>query len=390
MKRKYGILHTMALGKKSGVGGVQKVIINSAESLGIKGDVEIIQHIDNEGIKNTADEKSLKVKKIAFEIPTLNNDYGGTSFPKTVIRVLKIMLSLMKLKFLNRKIEYKLILGHDITTLFFMHIFNADYKILMLHTERFYESKTAQFLIKYWPLNKDLIYISPSTNIKRAIENTVPDCNSFLVHTPVFDTVNMKIDMSQFINKTKRYSSSSMSLRLCYVGRFSPMKNMIDMVKFVDELNNLNIDAILDIYGEPFNSDQSKYRDLLIERIASLKNYRKINLRGLTSNPVETFGDYDFSIIFSDGEAIALAGLESFVAGTPVIGYDVGGINELVGIEKRGLLIEKGLVEEGAKNFKKYLNRFNGTETYKQMEEFVNLFTFDSFQKKVNSLVNKD
>lgn len=390
MKRKFGILHTMALGKKSGVGGVQKVIINSAESLGIKGDVEIIQHIDNEGIKKTADEKSLKVKKIAFEIPTLNNDYGGTSLPKTVIRVLKIMLSIMKLKFLNRNIEYKLILGHDITTLFFMHIFNSDYKILMLHTERFYESKTAQFLIKYWPLNKDLIYISPSTNIKRAIENTVPDCNSFLVHTPVFDKVNMKIDISQFTNKTKRYSSSSMSLRLCYVGRFSPMKNMIDMVKFVDELNNLNIDAILDIYGEPFNSDQSKYRDLLIERIASLKNYRKINFRGLTSNPVETFGDYDFSIIFSDGEAIALAGLESFVAGTPVIGYDVGGINELVGIEKRGLLIEKGLVEEGAKNFKKYLNRFNGTETYKQMEEFVNLFTFDSFQKKVNSLVNKD
>ncbi|MDC1453159.1 glycosyltransferase [Porticoccaceae bacterium] len=396
MKRKIAILHTMALGSKSGVGGVQKVIISSAKALSEIGSVEIIQHHDNEGISSNAFSEKLKVRNIKFEIPTLNNDYGGTNIVLLFIRIIKILASAVHLKWTQRRWKYDIIIGHDITTLFFMHLFPAKKRILMLHTERFFFSKTAKFMIKFWPWSKSVIYISPSKNIKQAIEKTLPGCSSHTVPTPVFETVKMQITNNEFKDKTAaytKYHKSSLGLpevKICYVGRFSPMKNLIDTIRFIDQLNKLGLDVSLDIYGEPFNEEQLIYKKDVEYAIENSNKIEAFTLCGLTKDPISTFKKYDFSIILSDGEAIALAGLESFIAGTPVIGYDVGGIDELVGANSRGVLFGKGQLDDGKAKFEEFLKNFDSTDVYKSMNQYVNLFTNHSFVKRICELVEHE
>ena len=378
---KIAIFHTMALGDMSAVGGVQKVIVNSCLAFD-EHDTTLIQHHNNTGILNEAQKLNIDTLHVNFEVPTLNNEYGGLSAIELFKKIILCIFSIFKLRKKLRYHSYDILVAHDITSLFYLISIPAKKRVLMLHTQRFYKIKFSRLLVNLWSRLSGVVFIAPSNNIVNGANSINSKIKCKLICTPVFKTNPLIIKHDEFLKKWDVLTKYNFkTLKFCYIGRITKMKNLIDAVKFIEFLNNSGFNAELDIYGKSFTKEQKIYEDKLRNEISSSLYKEKIKMCGLTTNPVSTFCKYDFSLIFSDGEAIPLAGLESFAAGTPVIGYNVGGINELIS-SRRGIIFNK-------LDFKKFIDDLilfsdqAPTEIYEDLYNYLDKFTLKEFKRLV-------
>ena len=93
----------MQLGNNSSNGGVQKVFINSL--LSFKKPVAF-QHTDNNGLKDILNLHKIEVINSEFEIPTLKNDFGGSTYYRIIYSLAKIFFDNIRLKKkLSRKFD---------------------------------------------------------------------------------------------------------------------------------------------------------------------------------------------------------------------------------------------------------------------------------------------
>jgi glycosyltransferase involved in cell wall biosynthesis len=100
-----------------------------------------------------------------------------------------------------------------------------------------------------------------------------------------------------------------------------------------------DLPVTLDIYGAPQDADGARYRDELLARAAG-----DVRIRFREPVPsyrvVDTLAEYDATVVPSQWlETGPLTVLESFAAGVPVIGSNLGGIAELVAHDRNGWLV---------------------------------------------------
>ena len=135
-------------------------------------------------------------------------------------------------------------------------------------------------------------------------------------------------------------------LRLAFLGRLDPTKGVHILIEALKLVPTLGIS--LDIYGIVQNSGSAGYREKVMAMSAG--DRRIVFKEPLpTSETVPRLREYDFLVIPSQWlETGPLVALEAFAAGIPVIGWNIGGIGEIVRHGKDGYLIEPGPVERWA------------------------------------------
>lgn len=326
MTRRNLVFHTMNLGDNTINGGVQKVFINSIDGLE---NAVAFQHTGNVGLKRVLMTRGIEVIEKEFCIPTLNNDFGGTSWLGLLKMLCKIFLDNFNIWTTHRE-KYNLVLGHDITSAALIMSFRAKRRIIFLHSDRMFQERKAKFLLRViFLFLAHVEFVAPTTSII-AKAKKLGARNCAVIPTPVFNSIQ-KNNCSSYKNGSK--------MNLCYIGRISPIKNLLTTIDFIHFLCMNGVECEYHIYGKPFTNEQEDYLNLIKQRIVELQLSDFIQFKGLTLNPYETFSKYHFSLIFSNGEAIPLAGLESLEAGVPVIGNVADGVNDLVG-DHRGILFK--------------------------------------------------
>jgi glycosyltransferase involved in cell wall biosynthesis len=131
---------------------------------------------------------------------------------------------------------------------------------------------------------------------------------------------------------------SKEALRIAFVGRFDPTKGIHILVEALRAAPNLN--AKLDIYGVVQSEANKRYREQM--RILAGSDPRICFRDPIPSVEVVTqLRGYDVLAVPSQWlETGPLVALEAFAAGIPVIGWNVGGIAEIVQHQVNGLLVE--------------------------------------------------
>jgi len=164
-----------------------------------------------------------------------------------------------------------------------------------------------------------------------------------------------KISLSrQGISWGQDTSSSSQErwkgVRLAFVGRLDPTKGLHILVEAFRMVPNLDIR--LDVYGVVQNSANDAYLSRILALAAADP---RIAFQGsIPSDDVVTrLRHYDFLTVPSQWiETGPMVVLEAFAAGIPVIGWNLGGISEIVRHDVDGLLIEPGPVERWAETLR--------------------------------------
>jgi len=126
-------------------------------------------------------------------------------------------------------------------------------------------------------------------------------------------------------------------LRLVYAGRLHPVKGVDVVIRALTADRTLR--ATLDVYGVAQDADGARYRDELLTSSASDPRVR-FHAPLAAERVVDTLASYDATVVPSQWlETGPLVVLESFAAGTPVIGSNLGGVAELVAHDRDGWLV---------------------------------------------------
>jgi len=232
-------------------------------------------------------------------------------------------------------------------------------------------------LAKKWLLRRAVkkhvdLFIAPSNNTKKFLKDEVNVNNIKIVNHPIFWGVS-----SDVLIQIKS------SFKLLYVGRLSPRKGLMTLLKSIKMLSKKATDFQLDIIGEGLLMDKIysfiKTNDL--ENVVEIrgwvqhsnlkKEYKEANVTVFPATIEENFGH----VI-----------IESFSQGTPVITTNIGGQKDLVTDEYDGLLVSPNDHYELASKIKRLMD---DTELLKRLSknslESAKEYSID---KHVESLTN--
>ncbi|HET7398069.1 MAG TPA: GT4 family glycosyltransferase PelF [Intrasporangium sp.] len=116
--------------------------------------------------------------------------------------------------------------------------------------------------------------------------------------------------------------------RLAYVGRVVPIKGLTDLIASIALLVERGVtDLRLDILG-PTDHHPDYYLTCL-DKVRTLGVEDYVAFHG-TVDVLEVLGDYDLLVLPSHNEAQPMVVLEAMTAGIPVVGTNVGGMEQLV------------------------------------------------------------
>lgn len=148
------------------------------------------------------------------------------------------------------------------------------------------------------------------------------------------------------------------------LSRFSREKGFDRILMMADKMKA--IDYVWDIYGDTSNN----YAKNIIPK---LKNYRQINICGITSKPLDEIVKHDYLVQLSDTEGFPYSVYESLQCLTPVISTDYPSVHELIKNGKNGYIFDMELSNfdiDMIKNVPKIIN-FNEKSTEKDWFEFL-------------------
>ena len=127
------------------------------------------------------------------------------------------------------------------------------------------------------------------------------------------------------------------NLHLVYAGRLHATKGVDVVMRALAADRNLR--ATLDVYGVAQDADGARYRDEVVALAASDTRIR-FHEPLAADRVVDTLASYDATVVPSQWlETGPLVVLESFAAGIPVIGSNLGGVAELVSHDRDGWLV---------------------------------------------------
>ncbi|EIO3968236.1 glycosyltransferase [Vibrio vulnificus] len=382
MKKKICVMLPMIIPGDRINGGVPKVFINTLKGLGDAGySVTALVHKDASGLTNEMNSISgLNILSYDFEIATLEQDFGGIGILEFAKKCLRLIASIVKIRLtINQKFDEFLV--HDITGSIYCLAINAKSKVTYLHSYRSFDSKKTKILLSLITKIFCKKYISPTKSIADEMMRINSNCQISVMETPLMSKESLE---KQIVSET-HYPDEQSLLKLVYVGRISPVKNLQDVLWFTNELKKHNVSFHLDIFGEPMNSDQEDYLTRLKEYVSRNNLSKYVEFKGFTSDVAAAYIGNDFSLIFSDGEAIPMAGLESLLVGVPVIGYDMPGVSDLVGKNERGLLFEYRNIQEGVAILKQQL----GSQSQFDIQDYVKKFTTESWVQNYMNIFSK-
>jgi glycosyltransferase involved in cell wall biosynthesis len=232
--------------------------------------------------------------------------------------------------------------------------------------------------LKAYPVSGSRVFVLQNTDDYNYLDHLFGSKNNFhleLIAGSGYEVLINNLD-----------APKTQEVTLGYVGRIRKDKGVLDLLKSVSELQELNYKINLCIWGKL--DDESRH-GFSKEELAELKGYGRF-LRGYSENKVEIFSSFNWFCLPSNGEGLSKAAIEASSFGLPLVLSNVQGNRDM--IQGNGFLFEFG----NQKNLKDVLLDILklSPEEYKTMSEiskkmFQKNWTMDSVYHKWNEILIK-
>ena len=153
-----------------------------------------------------------------------------------------------------------------------------------------------------------------------------------------------------------------------FVGRLSPEKNVVEIVKAFNKIKS-KTDCKLLIIGD------GKERELIIDTIGSFNLEDRISVLGFQSNPYKYINNAIGLILYSSYEGFPNVVLEAMYCKTPTIISDFDGAEELINHKENGFIVKRNDLNDLSKYMLEMINNNNlrSTMASKSHEFVINL-----------------
>jgi glycosyltransferase involved in cell wall biosynthesis len=165
----------------------------------------------------------------------------------------------------------------------------------------------------------------------------------------------------------KQFNIPSEARVFAIVGRVAPIKDHLLFIESIRAFQEKNpeSDCWFCIIGDGDPDLMQKCR----ERVSELQLKNTI-FTGNQNNPAEIYGLPDFLVLSSINEGTPVSILEAFTARIPVISATVGGVSDIIGDNKRGLLVKERNPEDFARCYEEALTK-DWAETVEAAAKYV-------------------
>lgn len=181
-------------------------------------------------------------------------------------------------------------------------------------------------------------YIAKKSNLQIFVSNNLKKKYSI---EPGYSVVvaESRVMKKDIISTPHLLRNTEANLKLLFVGRISPEKGLLDVIKAIYKSSEVSLDII----------GTGDYKSELEKNIKNYNVGSKVRFNGSRrwgDELFECFRNYDFLILPSYSEGLPLVIVEALSMGLPVIASNVGGIPEIIKHKQNGYLFEAGNVKE--------------------------------------------
>lgn len=261
----------------------------------------------------------------------------------------KMWSELRRLRSLIHSGQYSLIHVNSLWTLQFTSLAMYGIQIPLLasiHAFPIIHNSTkrtvAKLLMPMLKKRPDAI-LAVSYALKKALVDFGFSENRIVVLPNGIDTALFRPDIEVEILR-KQYGIRRQNRVVITVGRFHPGKGQLTVINVCQQLMRKYPELHLIILGEeyPTELENLRFQQTILQKIAETDMADRIHLAGFVQEPAPYYALADFVLSASQEETFGMSLLEAAACGTPVIAYHTGGIPELVGRYKTGILVPVG------------------------------------------------
>lgn len=174
------------------------------------------------------------------------------------------------------------------------------------------------FCVKVARLYRNVLWHASTNYEKNDILNNYIKNKWLSSNLPIHVASNMSVLNIVDAGKQKVKFSKNGSVKICFLSRVSPMKNLNYLI---DVLSKVKSNVFLGIYG-PIESQS--YWNLCLEKLKQLPSNIEYNYFGMvpSSDVQETIFDYDIFFVPTKGENFGHVFIEALSAGVPILVSD--------------------------------------------------------------------
>ena len=195
------------------------------------------------------------------------------------------------------------------------------------------------------------------------------------------------LDVNEISFLDKKYDQSN--LHVGFIGRISPEKNILEMIKAVGLLKEKGRKIQFSIYGDGRNAN---YLEQVTNLILSEGLANEVQLMGKTNEVFEVYKKIDLLILISDFEGFSNVISEALASGLPIITSAIPENEYLVADAVNGFVVDHKEVLSIANGIEKFMNLPNtgkrkmSNNNRKKSEE---IFDKNSLYNKYINLIQK-
>jgi GalNAc-alpha-(1->4)-GalNAc-alpha-(1->3)-diNAcBac-PP-undecaprenol alpha-1,4-N-acetyl-D-galactosaminyltransferase len=145
-------------------------------------------------------------------------------------------------------------------------------------------------------------------------------------------------------------------LKLAFVGRISPEKNVLALVQATSSLIKSGHNISLDLFGD--NKNKLYFKEVLAQ-IGNTSINKKVTFKGPLKDVREAYGNTDLICLISHYEGFSNVLAEALACGIPIVASDIEENRFLVEDGVNGFLVNPNDIEDIARGIKKFLNMSN-------------------------------
>lgn len=210
----------------------------------------------------------------------------------------------------------------------------------------------------------DFFYFRLSIISNAIVVNSIPKSTYIIKSFPflkdrVFFVPNL-IDFEKF-SRVARTSSYNGITRLSYIGRISPEKNLLRLIRAVNILANRGHNIHLNLYG---GTNNQLYFKEIKELISILKLDDIVEYKGMLYEITSAYYETDIICLVSTHEGFSNVLAEAMICGIPMIASDIPENRYLIEDSRNGYLVIPESEESIAYGIEKYINL-----TYEEKEK---------------------
>lgn len=359
-------------------GGVENVLTNQANMLADNYNVEIISLYKSEEPIPFYIKNNVKITYLMNEISNREKLKEAIK-KKNIQKFIKETFKALKILYLKPLLIKKAIINSDAKIIIstraeFSKILGKNRRdnIITISEEHNHHNNDVKYIKKVIKSNNNIDYLFPVS--KELTDFYKEKVKSKVVYIP--NSLNF------FPSKLNKLNTKN----IVAIGRLSLEKGFIDLIDVMKEVNKVDKEIVLDIYGDGME------RNTIIKKIKEYNLNNNIQLKGFVSpQKLQKYLEkYTLILIPSYKESFGLVALEAMSYGIPVIMYDTAkGPLELVN-KDNGVVIKnrdtKKMAQEIVKlsNNKDELIRLGGNGRKKSEE-----YSFDKIKITLNNFIEQ-